>query len=723
MEIDPITFEVVNHRLWQINDEQGTTIILLSPSPVVVEGTDFNVGLFTKDGDLVTAGIYIMFHVTAMETVVKNIIRTGWVPDLKPGDMLLTNDPYMGALHQNDVCIIAPIFHDGELVYWAGNVAHWPDVGGCDPGSFCVNARHIFDEPPRYYLKVVSEGKFGKEVEKTVMINSRQPDELALNLRAQIGAINVVKQRLEELVHEVGLETILGTMQLSIRYAREKLSKRIAEIPDGKWSTEAFMDGERAHSLRIFRIHVSLEKRGDKLYFDYTGTDPQVVGPVNCMFPVCRAVTMIPVFAILCGNEIDWNRGAMDCVEVYAPEGTLVNAKAPAAVSMFSGGCARVASQACTKLVAEMLLRSEKHRDLVCPSWSPSTAGIRLSGPDKSGKIVGGLFSDHRANGAGARSFADGIDHVGMIESCFSFMANVETNEFKAPNMIYVFRRRLCDSGGPGKFRGGLSAIAALTPYDVESLDWVGTNTAGADESNASGISGGYPGAGCPAVLIRGSRVWEMLRHGEVPTSYKDWGGKVEYLATKSDGVVKAGDMLIYYPPGGGGYGDPLERDPEMVREDVLKHAVSIESAQERYGVILTPGFEVDEAATKERRREMVASRLPSHIDGEGLRIPTEKVRAVRSIGEYIEEVETDEGAVTRCSKCGHVYGPKEHNPKKFAVRRLEPLSKAGPWLCLRWNGDSPNFTLVTYVCPECGVLFETEERLKADLKESSGNL
>src|SRR5581483_8098158 len=176
--LDPVTYEVVKHRLWQINDEQGFTIRSISTSPIVVEGNDMNAGLFTKDGDLVMAGPYVLVHVTTMDTVIKNVIRLA--SDVEDGDVFLVNDPYLGALHQNDVAVVSPYFHQGEIILWVGNVLHHADLAGIDEGSFCINATNVFQEAPRYFLKVVQQGKLSREVERTFSTNSRLPDSVAL---------------------------------------------------------------------------------------------------------------------------------------------------------------------------------------------------------------------------------------------------------------------------------------------------------------------------------------------------------------------------------------------------------------------------------------------------------------------------------------------------------------------------------------------------------------
>ena len=267
---DPVTFEVIKHRLWQINDEQGIAIKTISASPIVVEGNDYNVGLFTAEAELVTAGIGSLVHVTTMGDALKSVIEGA--SDIRDGDAFMTNDPFLGALHQNDVVMASPVFRDGEVFMWAANVLHHADVGGIDAGSFCINARTIFEDPPRFFMKIVDRGKPVREAEHTFVSNSRLPDSVALDLRAQIGALNVARDRLRELLDERGRDLVRAVMKRSIDVAERRVRDLVRELPDGSWNGEAFMDGVRVGDERICRVALTLRCDGDRLHFDYAGS-------------------------------------------------------------------------------------------------------------------------------------------------------------------------------------------------------------------------------------------------------------------------------------------------------------------------------------------------------------------------------------------------------------------------------------------------------------------
>jgi N-methylhydantoinase B len=592
-----------------------------------------------------------------------------------------------------------------------GNTLHHADVGGIDEGSFCINAVNVFQEPPRFFLKIADRGRVCREVETTITRNSRLPDTVALDLRAQVGAINVSRQRLKEIVKERGVETVLGVINRSIDYAEERLRELLSEVPDGSWSAEVYMDGDRVGSERIHRIRVKLDKRGTELYFDYTGTDPQAMGPVNATWAASYAGMIAPIYDFIYRGTIDWNSSIKRCVHMIAPEGTLANAQYPAAVSICSIGMCWLTMVAATKVVAMMLSASGTHRDLVCSSWGASCNAVNIFGVNSAGKRVGAMLSDHRGGGAAGRSFADGFDQSGMTTSYLTFMGNVESQEWKLP-ILYLFRQQLTDSGGAGKYRGGLSVIVGVAPYKVERLIFKGANTAGTDQSNASGIDGGYPGAGSQVILLHGVDSREWIAQGRDILQHLKSGIGVNYLPCKSEGVMNSHDLLVFHPPGGGGYGDPLDRDANRVREDLRNRAISREWCRSHYGVVVDDAGEVDQSATQRERQSIIDERLrqAQRID----EVQKKHGGAVaRKVGEYFDLVQVGEDRVIRCNRCEYVYCPEGEDPKNNAAVRIQALGKAGPRVCARYNGDSPNFELVERTCPGCGVMVDVEERLK----------
>ena len=697
--VDPIAFEVLKHRLWQINDEQSAAIKTISASPIVVEGNDFNTGLFTAEGEVVIAGIGSVVHVTTMGDTLRAIIaRAGRIRD---GDVYLTNDPFMGALHQNDVVMASPVFVDGAVFLWIGNVLHHPDVGGIDEGSFCINARSIYQDPPRYFLKIVDAGEPSPEVEHTFVTNSRLPDMVLLDLGAQIGAIDRARRRIEALLAEHGAETVRTVMERTVDIAEAQIRAAIGELPEGSWTGNAYMDGDRVGSERIHRVALRLSKEGDSLHFDFTGSSPQVDAAVNSTYHATVGGSAVPLFSFLCQGDIDWNEGLRRCMRVTAPEGSVVNARFPAPVSISTVGFRWLVTVAAAEAVSRMFASSERFRDRVCPSWNSSSNCNNVFATAADGRRVGALLSDHRGAGGGARSFADGFDHAGTITSFASSMGNVESAEWKLP-VLYVYRRSIPDSGGAGQYRGGLTAEIALVPHGTDALVLKSTNTAGTDQTNAHGIGGGYPGAGSQTSVVRETGIRAAIRRGAPPVSPAGFEGRIEHLASKDEAVLGPDDALVFYPAGGGGYGDPLDREPGAVAADIAEGRVSRDAAVAQYGVALAADGGVDGAATQAARDAMRRARGQGEAAAGWTAGATLAAPGVHRVGPNLDSAVDGDGQRLRCARCGH--------DMAGAILRRRKLGAAGPLRAHRWGGDSPNFVLEEAICPGCATLHEVRE-------------
>ena len=682
--IDPITFEVIKHRLWQINDEQGIAIKTISASTIVVEGNDYNVGLFTRNTELVTAGVGSLVHVTTMGDALSSIIDKACT--IADGDMFMPNDPFLGALHQNDVVVGAPLFRNGEVFMWIGNVLHHADVGGIDAGSFCINARTLDDDPPRFFMKIMDRDELVVENEQTFVNNSRLPDAVALDLRAQIGAVNVARTRLVDLLDERGEELVEEVMIRSIDLAEEQVRNFIRGLPDGEWAGEAFMDGVRVGDERICRVALKLICDGDTLRFDFNGSSEQVDAAVNSTYPATVAGSAVPLYSFLCQGDIDWNDGLKRCIDIIAPEGTVVNASYPAPVSISTVGFRWLVTVAATQAVANMFNSSPKHRDRACPSWNSSSNCNNLFAELPNGARTGGLLSDHRGSGAAGRSFADGFHHAGTITSYASSLGNIEGSEWKFP-IRYLYRRRMQDSAGAGRFRGGLTSEVALTPHGVDQIALKLTNTAGTEQTNAHGIDGGYPGAGSQSAMVRNADCAILAGEtGQIP-DIVGIGGELTWLPSKADEVIREGDVYGFWAAGGGGFGDPLARPPDAVAEDVRDGVVSREEAERLYGVVLRDDGTPDTDGTLIRRN---------------------------AIREYrrAEAQPTNVGQNFSCPAC-------DGKTSCGTIRR--PLRHAGPLIALRYDGDGPNFVLEETVCLDCGALTAVHEILKEQPESSEG--
>ena len=325
---DPVTFEVLRHRLWQINDEQGKTIISVSGSPVASEGNDFNVALTNAAGEIVACGPYIVIHVSAISLVVRAAIEMFGEDGIREGDMYLSNDPWLGAGHQNDVSVIQPVFWKGERIAWTASVIHQVDVGGTYPGSWNPKARSVFDEAPRYrLLKVVRDGTLQREVVATYLTNSRFPDLVELDLRAQVAAANVARDRLEGLMRRYGSDIVKNAMEDSLDYSQMLFQQRLQQIPDGQWYAEDHLDHD-GHEEKVYTVRCLMSKAGDKLTFDLPAPARRrrasSIAPRAAPTPACTGRS-IPICAATsrgmpaCCGKSNWSWSPAACTTPPSP--------------------------------------------------------------------------------------------------------------------------------------------------------------------------------------------------------------------------------------------------------------------------------------------------------------------------------------------------------------------------------------------------------------------
>lgn len=710
--VGPIDFEVLRHRLWQINDEQGRTIINVSGSPVAAEANDFNVGITNANGEIVCVGTYMGPLILALTSAVKNVYSMFGKEGIEEGDMYMTNDPWFGAVHQNDVCLIAPIFWEGKLICWIGSSVHQVDVGGSIEGSWNPLATNTFQEAPLYvFLKMVRQGNVQPEVLATYTRNSRLSHLVELDMRSQIAGINVVKERLFALIRGYGLETMSNVMEDCLDYQEFLLRHKLRQIPNGEWYAEDYLDHD-GHQEKLYTVRLTLTKRGENLIFDYRDSDPQTPGFVNCPHTSLAGGVFLSLAAHLC-NDIPWGGGILRSVNIQSREGSLVDAKYPAPVSGAPVNAGwKVINTACLAL-SKMLTCSERYKENAMAVWVGSSLIYNVFGTNQYGKPFGTMMLSSTLGGGGARYFGDGYNHSSPISSPSATVINVESAELNHP-LLYLYRKIAPDSGGAGKYRGGVAALSCLTPYDVKSLK-VFASTLGTTHSSGMGLEGGYPGGGSGIFLKRKTSIMQMISKGEFPGSLDEIPGEVlEILPSKYMFDFQSGDVFETVAHGGGGLGDPLERDPQSVQEDVVNGCVSLKYAYDIYGVVLEPeSLKVISGTTQSLRHELKAMRIKT-----GKKIGPTQGGLAPTIGQTMRlggSLNVSEGLI-RCRNCNGIISRASDNPKEFCVLIQSPFKKVSPWIALRLGGDNPELALLEYVCPKCGKLLFVDQRRTSEL-------
>jgi N-methylhydantoinase B len=610
VEVDPITLEVVAHKLWQINDEQGQALKKISGSPVATDANDFNVVLCDELGDIVNIGPYYLPHAANVDFMVKwTVEHRSDNPGIHPDDMFLCNDPWVGALHPQDVAVLSPVFVGDKLLCWTGSTIHQVDLGGVNIGSWCVDADEHFAEGMAYPpIKIVEGGTIRRDVEDVYLRRSRAPALVGLDLRAHIASNNVAKQRMLELVDRYGAETVHAVMNKQMDYAEQRFRERLRSIPDGTWRCETYQEVAKTGDRGVYKTVLALTKQGDRLTFDFTGTDPNV-GMINSTRAGAVGGSMVAILPQLC-YDIPWALGGLHrAIDYVTPLGTIVNAEFPHGVSMGSISGTWSVTNASNVTIAKMLSSVPELEDRLLAGCVGSWTTVIASGLDNNKQPFVTMIMDCMAGGWGATSFGDGVDTAGLMAAITGQCPNVETNEGFYP-ILYLYRRETKDSGGPGEFRGGMGATSCWIPYgtDGEALQLV-LATFGQAFPTALGVDGGYPANGSMFRMVRGSNAEALLESGRIPTDLSHLEGELEYLPQKFETLELAGDVFEHTWSGGGGFGDPIDRDPDKVAEDVRNDAVSAEAARRIYGVVLADGG-ADHDATRDERERIRAERL-----------------------------------------------------------------------------------------------------------------
>jgi len=575
--IDPITLGVVWGALQSIAVEIGTTVHKTAYSEQAREGQDFSVAVFDPQGCLVAQGPYSPGHMGAMSFAVKNALAAHPVETLRPGDAILLNDPLLGSGHLPDFFITQPAFHDGALVGFAVNILHHTDVGGQRPGSQGVEG--IFDYfqeglriPP---TKVWQEYREQEGVVAIIAANTRTPDKVLGDLRAQRSALRVGELRLQELAARYGRDVLRAAMGEIVGRTEANMRAAIRRIPDGVYRFEDFMD-DYGPGTEPLRVAVAVTVDGDSMSIDYEGSSAQTASGMNSYINYTRSYSYA---AAKCLTDPlgPMNEGALRPITVKAPEGSFLNPRPPA-----GGGPRAIICYRTFESVLGALAPALPERVTAAASHM---ANPTFGGWDRARKRRFVAY-ELVLSGTGARAAKDGCEAMSWAFNASNIP--VEAQEANQPMLVERFEL-IRDSAGAGKFRGGCGIRRDLRLLADEGKL---TNLSDRQKFAPYGLGGGKSGKVGRTVLNPGRG--EQVVHG------------------KQSRELAYGDVISFQQSGAGGYGDPLERDPQRVLEDVLDDYVSVEAASGEYGVVIAgtgADLSVDEAATRRLRTGMTADR------------------------------------------------------------------------------------------------------------------
>ena len=584
VSLDRVGVTLLYKQLVNICDEMAVSMMRTAYSPIFSEGLDFSTLILDREGRLIaTAGINPAMLGASLYAATWIINELG-AENFEEGDVSIHNDPYRGGSHMPEHLLLTPIFHEGEIVAWVGNIAHLAEIGGMAPGSFAATATDVYQEglrlPP---VRLFRRGEPVQDIWKIILSNHRTPDNSWGDLHAMLGSLRIGERRLRQLFQERGVEPLSQAFSQVIDYAEAHMREEIRQLPDGIYYGEDCMEDDGI-SDREYWIRLRLIKDGDELIFDYSDSDEQAVGPINAPYVVTLSASLNGLLYVL-GRGIPGNAGFVRPIKVVAPAGTITCVKLP-------GPC--VGGQ--TEFQPRIM---ELVAGLILSQVLPERAAA-ASGNTSLNFLFGGVHprtGDYYAHyhfegmGWGGRATSDG-NNAQIVPHGNCRNTPVEIFETRYPWVHEQYSLNV-NTGGPGKHRGGLGIRRVM---EVNGDAMTVTALAERMKRHPWGLFGGKPGS---LTNLEVKRVID-----------EDYRSFKEVFRTASSSKftnirLQHGDKVRLTSPSGGGYGDPLERDPELVAHDVLEGFVSAESALKDYGVVLDQSGRPDWTATEQRRREM----------------------------------------------------------------------------------------------------------------------
>ena len=709
-DVDPITFEVIRHRLLSVTDEQASTLASVSGSPLVNEATDFNTGLYRAFGEVVTMGKTVTFHAASLSLMVRHVIEDCEESvGINPGDMFIVNHPHKGALHCPDIGILAPIFVDGKRIGWTGGCAHQHGVGGMVPGSLASNAKDIRQEgmliPP---VKLVDRGELRTDVLAFITGMSRLPTNINLDLKGLMAANNVGVKGVLDTIAKYGVETVLTVMDGMIELSEAKMRKRLKELPDGVFRAQAFLDHDGFEN-KIYKVHVELRKQGDSIVFDYTGSDDQAPGFINSTRTGLLAGVYAGILPII-AYDLPWNDGLFRPLEILSREGSVVACKFPAPCSQGPLGAMWLVEVTTTEVMSKLMA---SHPDYVREAQAAPASGpdlFHIHGRNQFGEPATAPILEVMLSGGGAYSHRDGINVSGQRNITAGRAPNVEPTELKLP-VLYMYRRIVTDSSGPGRNIGGQAAGAAFFLHDVDEVESL-VACHGYESPTSRGLFGGYPSGCNHRRFLRHTNVRELLAAGVMPESMDMLQGEeTVFNAKPPEFPVHADDVYECNPTAGGGWGDPIEREPEQVATDVRKGAFTADAAKAIFGVALGAGGELDTKATEALRHAIRQTRLGWSADKVLTTAPDlSAAEQVATVGDVARIVRTQGASYFVCNGCNTAVPPASENWKHYARHAIATAEDLGSRV--RIHAD---LEVVRHACPSCARLLDVEVKRKGE--------
>ena len=704
-KLDPVTFEILRHRLEEIVNEAYYTMARVSGNAIITEAGDHEEAILNANGDTIMVGGGIVEWTQCLEEAGR-YISTEYQdnPGIFEGDQFVLNCTEVAAVHLMDIQVLKPVFWEGKRFAWLNTAGHNMDVGGINIGGVQIDARERVQEGLSMWgLKVCERGVIRKDIETTIKNMTRQPELLVLELRARMAANNAAEKRLLDTVREFGFDKVMAIFEELPRYSEQRIRQRLRKLPDGEFSAvhyfESVIESEGALAVRC-----KLVKKDDTIKMDFTGSSPQSKGAQNVALPGAKSNAECP-FLMMLAHDIPWNYGLWGVIDWVLPHGTVVNPTDDAPVSINTPAGAGYVTIGCVlDCISQLYLCSdEKEEAMACGSNAFNNP--MLYGDDKEGNYFITMMMENLICGGGGMYHRDGDDACSNMWTTKPQVTNLERAEQLFP-WLYLWRKEAMDTGGPGRHRGGTACMNAFIPWKVDEME-VHDNGMGDTVRLANGLAGGYPAPNVKQYLIRKSNIQSLFDRGEMPSNVEEIEGKVEEYGVNTTLPFYKDDVYAVYFGGGGGFGDPLERDPEKLAQDVMNEYVSVEEARKLYGVIIDgETLQVDREGTEEERQTLRKKRLglaqaPKRANGNTAGSGTELMNWA---GVISLNADAAGDRYWQCKKCDHVLGDAGADWKNYAAIFHAPMEHGQPEA---FATTTEAYHLRECYCPNCGGLFE----------------
>jgi len=574
-KIDQILASVFQRRFKSITEEMGLTLLRTTRSPILNEARDFVTGLYDHEGRMLEQTEYIPVLAFAIQPACEYIINY-FGEDIFEGDIIIHNDVFSGGNQNADVAVFKPIFHEEKLVAWAACKGHQADIGGAVAGGYNPEAREVWQEALRITpVKIYEAGKFRKDVWDMIFANIRYKI-VEEDIKAEMGGCVVGERGVKALLDRYGILKFQNHVNYLFDVTEKMVKKEIDRIPDGTYPGESYVYYDGVSDGSKMKINLNVIVKGEKIIFDYSGSDPQTPGFVNAPLAATSSAVLL-TFLMLINPDIPHNDGIVRPIKIISPKGSFLNAEYPAATT-FGNSITGPNADAIMKAFSNILPKR------VTAGWN-RFLGFNLTGidPRHNRSYVDILFLALKG-GSGGTYMADGYDHIGLINCAGGILAqDYEMFEIQDPHFL-VKHEYLKDSAGAGQWRGGLGIETEFEIYG-ENVTGIAFGDGVEEEARAFGLFGGKKGAinhvelRYPDGTIRTAKSKEIIRNIPKNTIFHDIAG------------------------GGGGYGDPFLRPVDKILEDVRNELVSNKSAKMDYGVVINEAtMTVDHEATNSLR-------------------------------------------------------------------------------------------------------------------------